>query len=171
MSKTAITAILDHRRPGPDNILLYSVFSGACVLYRVVVPVTHRVAGTRSCSGVVHGVCCRHAPQPSALRSASLLVHRILLAGHSTGSDAAGDVTPPAASLVSMYQISPNSPLSDHLWPASLVFCLFRSLYSMVWDSHKPPEAHHHRPWWLLSRKRNENEQRQVRFMRNFTIP
>ena len=29
---------------------------------------------------------------------------------------------PPAASLVPMYQISPNSPFSDHFWPASLVF-------------------------------------------------
>ena len=29
---------------------------------------------------------------------------------------------PAAASLVLMYQISPNSHLSDHLWPGSLVF-------------------------------------------------
>ena len=39
----------------------FAVFSGACVIYRVVVPVTHRVAGTWSCRGVVHGVCCQHA--------------------------------------------------------------------------------------------------------------
>ena len=34
----------------------FAVFPGAYVLYRVGVPVTHRVAGTRSCRGVVHGV-------------------------------------------------------------------------------------------------------------------
>ena len=28
----------------------------------------------------------------------------------------------------------------------------------MVWDSHKPPEAHYHRPWWLQIRKSNENQ-------------
>ena len=28
----------------------------------------------------------------------------------------------------------------------------------MIWDSHKPPEAHYHRPWWLQIRKSNENQ-------------
>ena len=28
----------------------------------------------------------------------------------------------------------------------------------MVSDSHKPPEAHYHRPWWLQIRKSNGNQ-------------
>ena len=36
-------------------------------------------------------------------------------------------------------------------------FFVFRSLYYVVWDSGKWPEAHWHRPWWLQIRKSNEN--------------